>query len=84
VDGEPAVVHQVNYLMQGVWLEPGGHRVELRFFPDSLRKGILVSLFFALFLLVLAGWLFANRRLLSRTPGEHVCRGADRERPIIS
>jgi hypothetical protein len=33
VDGKPAGVLRCNYLMRGVYLEPGAHRVEFRFQP---------------------------------------------------
>ena len=52
VDGQEVAVHRVNYLQQGVWLEPGKHTVELLFFPQSLRSGLIVSLVTAVFLLV--------------------------------
>jgi hypothetical protein len=43
VNGRPARVERVNYLQQGVWLEPGWRTVEMRFFPASLKYGIGVS-----------------------------------------
>ena len=33
-----------NYLQQGLWLEAGSHTVDLRFFPQSLARGAMVSL----------------------------------------
>jgi len=43
VNGRPAPVARVNYLQQGVWLEPGRHTVELSFFPPSMKVGLAVS-----------------------------------------
>ncbi len=52
VDGEDAKVERVNYLLRGVALEPGRHRVELRYEPLSWRIGWIVSLVTLLGLLV--------------------------------
>lgn len=44
VDGEEVKVERVNYLLRGVALEPGAHRVEFRYEPLSWRIGWIVSL----------------------------------------
>ncbi len=54
VDGKPAAVHRVNYLMRGILLEPGVHRVRLRYMPAGLAAGIQVSLASAAAALLLA------------------------------
>ena len=43
IDGQTQKVFRVNYLQQGIWLEPGRHTVEMRFFPRSLIYGTVVS-----------------------------------------
>jgi uncharacterized membrane protein YfhO len=43
VDGRPVPLWQVNYLQQGLWVEPGRHTIRLGFFPRSVRWGALVS-----------------------------------------
>jgi len=43
VDGLEVPLWQVNYIQQGLWLEPGSHTVELTFFPDSMRYGAVAS-----------------------------------------
>jgi hypothetical protein len=48
VDGRPASVERVNYLMRGVSVPAGRHRVELRYEPLSWRVGWIVSLVGAL------------------------------------
>jgi len=60
LDGASVPVEQVNYLQQGVWLEPGRHTVELRFFPKSLKIGIVVSA--AAWMVFLGVVLVARRR----------------------
>jgi Bacterial membrane protein YfhO len=44
VDGEPADMHRVNYLLRGTTLPAGRHRVEFRYEPASFRVGWIVSL----------------------------------------
>jgi hypothetical protein len=61
VDGRPAQVLQANLALIGLWLEPGAHRVELRFEPEPLAWGVPISLG-ALALLVVAVALELGRR----------------------
>ena len=44
VDGRPADVERVNYLLRGVAVPAGTHRVEFRYEPLSWRVGWIVSL----------------------------------------
>jgi uncharacterized membrane protein YfhO len=44
LDGEPADLHRVDYLLRGTTLPPGRHRVEFRYEPLSWRVGWIVSL----------------------------------------
>ena len=59
VDGEPAEIEQVDYLLRGVQLPAGAHRVEFRYEPASWRIGWIVSL---LALVVLVGLALAGLR----------------------
>ena len=43
VDGRRVPLLRANAAFQAVWLEPGSHRVELRFVPRSLFWGLAVS-----------------------------------------
>ena len=52
VDGRPAPVLRCNYLMRGVYLEPGAHKVEFSFQPDvGLLRVSLAAIGVALLLL---------------------------------
>jgi len=65
VDGKPATIHRVNYLMRGVPLGPGVHRVRYAYAPASLAAGIRISTASAIVTLLLAGfgmWSAASRR----------------------
>jgi hypothetical protein len=44
IDGRDAEVHRVDYLIRGVVVPPGDHRVELRYQPTSWRVGWIISL----------------------------------------
>src|SRR6185295_3384123 len=44
VNGQPAVIHRVNYLMRGVVLPPGVHRVRFTYAPRALAAGVRISL----------------------------------------
>jgi hypothetical protein len=58
VDGEPAKVERVDYLLRGVVVPAGKHRVEFRYEPLSWRIGSIVSILalLALALVTLTGW----------------------------
>ena len=63
VDGRPATIERVDYLLRGVVVPPGRHRVEFRYEPTSWRAGWLVSALAILVLLATTavGWR-ARRR----------------------
>jgi Bacterial membrane protein YfhO len=52
VDGEPAPIHRVDYVIRGVSVPAGAHRVEFRYDPASWRFGWIIS---AVALLGIAG-----------------------------
>ena len=58
VDGRPAELERVNYLLRGVAVPAGTHDVEFRYEPLSWRLGWLISAFASLALIVAAavGW----------------------------
>jgi hypothetical protein len=69
VDGKPAPIHRVNYLMRGVPIPAGVHRVRLEYRPAALTAGIRVSsaATIATLLLAVAG-LWQRRRAGRRPP----------------
>jgi hypothetical protein len=62
VDGSPAAIHQVNYMMRGVLLAPGVHRVRFAYAPRALAAGIRISLASGIATLLLAGLGLVARR----------------------
>ncbi len=62
IDGKPARIHRVNYLMRGVPLQAGVHRVRFTYTPRALAAGIRISLASALAALLLGAWGLWRRR----------------------
>jgi len=63
VDGKPADIQRVNYILRGVYLTPGTHKVEFRFDPLPFKIGKYLTLAsFALF----AGMLVREWRVRRR------------------
>jgi hypothetical protein len=58
VDGSKEEIHRANYLFRAVWVKPGEHLVEFRYFPLSVVVGALLSIST---LLVLLGWAWISR-----------------------
>jgi hypothetical protein len=63
LDGKPADIERVNYLMRGVKVPPGTHRVEMRYEPASWRAGWIISL---VCLLIVIGLVVAGIRQRGR------------------
>ena len=69
VDGAKATIHRVDYLMRGVLIGPGVHRVRFTYVPHALEAGIRVSTLSLLLTLALAGaGLLQIRRRKPRLP----------------
>ncbi len=60
VDGKRAKIHRVDYLLRGVSVPPGRHRVTFDYRPASFRLGLLISV--AALLLTLTTVSVASRR----------------------
>jgi Bacterial membrane protein YfhO len=65
VDGQPATIERADTYFRAVHLDPGSHSVELRFEPETLKIGSVLSLAAAVLCAGAAAWL----GLRSRTPG---------------
>jgi hypothetical protein len=62
VDEAPAKIHRVDYLMRGVLIGPGVHRVRFTYVPHALAAGIRVTAFSLMLTLALAGLGLLRRR----------------------
>ncbi|MBN2547003.1 MAG: YfhO family protein, partial [Spirochaetes bacterium] len=59
VDGKSARLYNVNYACQGIFLDKGRHEIVFTFFPESLRKGINISVIAIIFLIIVSfTWYF--------------------------
>ncbi len=76
VDGRPATVHRVDYLLRGVTLGPGTHTIVFSYQPASWTIGVIVSLLCALGLLGAAA--------SAVVPAARRRRGAARQRATAS
>ncbi len=72
VDGAPATIHRVDYLMRGVLLGPGAHRVRFTYAPRALQAGIKVSTVSLALTLLLAGAGLVQRRRRRAAPAGSV------------
>ena len=62
VDGRPVRLDRVDYLFRGVRVDPGTHRVEMRYRPASWRAGWIISAVALLVLAALAATAVRRRR----------------------
>ena len=61
VDGQPAELGRVNYILRAIHLQPGKHQVELAFFPKSVSVTETVAyVAFVLLLLIVVGIVFVE------------------------
>ena len=54
IDGTPARIHLTNFIMRGVAVPAGAHRVEMRYTAPAARNGAIISALTLLLLIVLA------------------------------
>jgi hypothetical protein len=66
VDGRDVPIERVNYLLRGVPIPAGNHRVEFRYEPTSYRVGWIISLVALLVVLAVAIVGLRSRRRASR------------------
>jgi Bacterial membrane protein YfhO len=71
VDGRSTPIERVDYLLRGLPIPPGTHRVEFRYEPASYRAGWIISLLSALAVLAAAvvGWRCGQRHRGQRPTG---------------
>ena len=69
VDGAPTTIHRVDYLIRGVLIGPGVHRIRFRYEPPSLQAGIRISIVSLALTVALAGAGLIRRRRAAVPPG---------------
>ncbi|MGE5177406.1 MAG: YfhO family protein [Hyphomicrobiales bacterium] len=70
LDGKPVPIHRVDYLLRGVIVPSGVHRLVLRYRPRGLEAGIRISIasVTVTLLLAIAGAVFRRRRRTEPEP----------------
>lgn len=61
VDGKPAAVHRVNYMLRGVVVPKGDHEIELVYRPAAFYLGVRIFFAMGLLILVLVVWSYRNQ-----------------------
>ncbi len=59
VDGRAATLYQTDIALQGLWLEPGTHKIQLRYWPPGFTAGSIMTV---LTCMVVAGLLLIGKR----------------------
>ena len=63
IDGKLTPHYRVNYVLRGLEIPKGNHKIEFKFEPTVVKKGSTIALIsYGLFLLIFAGWFFAERK----------------------
>ncbi|TMQ59714.1 MAG: YfhO family protein [Candidatus Eisenbacteria bacterium] len=67
LDGVPETIHRVDYLMRGVLVGPGVHRIRFRYEPSALQAGVRISIVSLALTVGLAGAGLIRRRSARRS-----------------
>lgn len=63
VDGNLKPHYRVNYVLRGMEIPKGTHKIEFKFEPTVIKKGSTISLIsYGLLLIIFAGWFFVDRK----------------------
>ena len=68
LDGELVPHYRVNYVLRGMKIPAGNHKIEFKFEPKVIQQGKTVSLIsYALLLLISVGWFFYEHKKLKNS-----------------
>lgn len=63
IDGNLAPHYRVNFVLRGLEIPKGTHKIEFKFEPTVIKQGSTITLVsYGLFLIIFAGWFFVERR----------------------
>jgi hypothetical protein len=62
VDGQAASLVRTDIALLGLWLKPGDHRIEIRFWPSGLTAGLAITAITIAGVLCLLAWLAIRQR----------------------
>ncbi|MFZ2282906.1 MAG: YfhO family protein [Lutibacter sp.] len=67
IDGNLTPHYRVNYVLRGMEIPKGKHKIEFKFEPTVVKKGTTIALIsYGLLLVIFAGWIFIERRKTNR------------------
>lgn len=67
IDGELTPHYRVNFVLRGLEVPKGNHKIEFKFEPTVIKKGTTIALIsYGLLLVILAGWFFIEKRKTNR------------------
>ena len=63
IDGNLTPHYRVNFVLRGLEIPKGSHKIEFKFEPTVVKKGTTIALIsYGLLLVIFAGWFFVERR----------------------
>jgi len=63
IDGNLTLHYRVNFVLRGLEIPKGTHKIEFKFEPTVVKKGSTITLIsYGLLLIIFAGWFFVERR----------------------
>jgi len=63
IDGNLTPHYRVNFVLRGLEIPKGTHKIEFKFEPTVVKKGSTITLIsYGLLLIIFAGWFFVERR----------------------
>lgn len=63
LDGDLVTHYRVNYVLRGMQIPAGTHKIDFKFEPEVVAKGSLINLIsIGMFVLISMGWLFVAKR----------------------
>lgn len=63
IDGNLTPHYRVNFVLRGLEIPKGNHKIEFKFEPTVVKKGTTIVLIsYGLLLVIFAGWFFVERR----------------------
>ncbi|OGS70275.1 MAG: hypothetical protein A3F91_13540 [Flavobacteria bacterium RIFCSPLOWO2_12_FULL_35_11] len=63
IDGSLTPHYRVNYVLRGMEIPKGKHKIEFKFEPTVIKQGSTITLIsYGLLLIIFAGWFFVDRK----------------------
>ena len=63
IDGNLTPHYRVNYVLRGLEIPKGTHKIEFKFEPTVIKKGSIITLIsYVLLLVISVGWFFVDRK----------------------